>query len=125
MQMIIKSGLIIIEKVDLPLNCYRNQIIYAEAMQWPNFPKVPGSIPLTALLICSMHLHVQVELMGSALGIHGFPVVLSWGSWVRPSSWVPLDLPFLTPQSSAGCGRLQLEATYWATSVAFNCNQFD
>ena len=29
-----------------------------------------------------------------------------------------LDLPPLTPLSVAGCGRLQLRAAHWATSVA-------
>ena len=30
-----------------------------------------------------------------------------------------LDLPLLTPLSVAGCGRLQLGAPHWATSVNY------
>ena len=30
-----------------------------------------------------------------------------------------LDLPFPTPWSIAGCGRLQLEVPHWATSVDY------
>ena len=37
-------------------------------------------------------------------------------SWVATSQ---LDVPSLTPLSVAGCGRLQLGVTHWATSVDY------
>ena len=74
-------------------------------MRWLNVPKVPGSIGLTALLICSAHLQVQVVLRGYC----GVKVGVTASQ---------LDLSSLTPLYVAGCGLLQLGAAKWATSAA-------
>ena len=47
-----------------------------------------------------------------ASGAHGVLPCKGWGVTVSQ-----LDLPSLTPLSGAGCGRLQLEASHWATWV--------
>ena len=73
-------------------------------MRWPSVPKVPESNPLITLLICIARFRVQVVLRGCS------PVCGVTAS--------QLYLPSLTPLSIAGCGRLQLGAAHWATSVA-------
>ena len=60
-------------------------------MSWPCVSKVPGSILLSTLLICSMHLQVAFS---------GYCSVIA----------SQLDLLSLMPLSIAGCGRLQSAA---------------
>ena len=64
-------------------------------------------VPLTAasLMICSPHLHY-------ASGARGVLQCEVYGSASQ------LNLSFLTPLVVAGCGRVQLGAAHWATSVA-------
>ena len=60
-----------------------------------------------SLAICFPHLHgaKYVELKGTALCTVG----------VKASQ---LNIPSMTPLSAAGCGRLQLGAPNWATSLS-------
>ena len=84
----------------------------AQAVRWPGIPKVAQSavrrsLSAANLVICSPHCTVQyVEL-------RGYYPVLGGGATSQ------LDLPSLTPLSVAGCGRLQLGAPHWATSVNY------
>ena len=74
-------------------------------MRWPSVPRAPGSKPLTTLLICSSHLHVQVAL-------RVYCPVKSGGNLQSIGSVV-------SDAIVRSCfGRLQLGVPHWATSVA-------
>ena len=66
-----------------------------------------ASLPAASLAIYRPHLY---------RAIRGAQGVLPWVGWGVTAS--QLDLPSLTLLSLAGCARLQLGATHWATSVA-------
>ena len=86
--------------------------VAAQAVRWPGIRRshVRISVSAVSFVICSKHWTMQyVELRGTAL------------CRVRGAT-SQLDLPSLTPLSIAGCGLLQLRATYWVTSVNY-CKQ--
>ena len=93
--------------------CEWPQVIYPE---WPHRQcvglaflrsHVCISVSAVSLVICSPHCTVQyVELSGTAL-------CRVLGATNQ------LDLPSMTPLSVADCGRLQLGAPHWATSVNY------
>ena len=62
------------------------------------------SLAEASLAICSSHVHRAIR---GAQGVCRVGVTAS-----------QFDLPSLTPLSVAGCGRLQLGASHWVTSVA-------
>ena len=59
------------------------------------------------ILICCQHLHRAIR------GAQRVLPCVGWGVTANQ-----FDLPSQTPLSVAGCGRLQLGAPDWATSVA-------
>ena len=84
--------------------------------EWPHMQRfglafrcsrVRDPVAATNLVICGPHLHS---------GIRGAHRILPCVGWEVTAS--QLDLPSLTLLSVAGCGRLQLGAPHWATSVA-------
>ena len=83
-----------------------NLVYFSQSARIGNavFERSSDLIPHTPVLICSAHLHVQ-------LALRGYCPVTGGGTTSQ------LDLPSVTPLSIAGCGRLQLGAANWATSV--------
>ena len=84
--------------------------------EWPHRQSVGLAYPRTrvrtlaataSLAICSPHLYCTIR---------GAQLVLPCVGWGVTAS--QLDLPSLAALSVAGCGRLQLGAPNWATSVA-------
>ena len=68
---------------------------------------IHGSLSAASLVICSSH--------SSAIrGAQGVLPCVGWGGATSQ-----LDLQSLMPLSVAGCGRLQLGAPHWATSVNY------
>ena len=66
-------------------------------------------VPVVAasLANCNPHLHHTIRVAQGVLPCVGWKVTAC-----------QFDLPLLTPLFVAGCGRLQLETPYWATSAA-------
>ena len=69
--------------------------------------RVRTSLGAASLAICSPHLHSAIR------GAQEVPSSVGWG--VTQSQ---LNLPSLETLSVADCGRLQMGAPHWVTSVA-------
>ena len=83
-------------------------------MRWSNVIKVTGSIPLTALLICTLRARtLEYSRLTCASDAQGVLPCKRW--WVTASQ---LNVPSLTPLSAVDCGRQELEATHRVSSVA-------
>ena len=84
--------------------------VAARAVRWLGNPKVARS----RLTQCSKSCDLQRALHCAIRGAQ-------WGTTLCRvgGATSQLDLPSLTPLSIAGCGRLQLGAPHWATSVNY------
>ena len=82
----------------------------AQAVSWPGVPKVAHS----HLSQCSKSCDLQPALNCAIRGAQGVLPCVGWGGATSQ-----LDLRSLTPLSVAGCGRLQLGAPHWASSVNY------
>ena len=78
-------------------------------MRWTGVPKVARS----HLSQCSKSCDLQPALNGAIWSSGGTARCRVGGATSQ------LDLQSLTPLSGAGCGRLQLGAPHWATSVNY------
>ena len=82
----------------------------AQAVRWPSVPKVARS----HLSQCSKSCDLQPALNCAIRGAQGGTALCRVGGATNQ-----LDLPSLTPLSVADCGRLQLGAPHWATTVNY------
>ena len=83
----------------------------AQAVCRPGVPKVACS----HLSQCSKSCDLQPKSQDCAIRrAQGVLPCVGWGGATSQ-----LDLPSLMPLSIAGCGRLQLGASHWATSVNY------
>ena len=82
-------------------------------VRWPGIPKVARS----RFTECSKSCDLQPALHLAIRGAQG-----GTDMYIVGSATSQFDLPSLTPLSIAGCGRLQLGAPHWATSVNY-CKQ--
>ena len=86
-------------------------IIQTDYHTYPEWPNRQGS--------CLACWRLQVDFLWGCSDLYyawGYQGVLPIRVWSETSQLV---LPSLTPLSVAGCGRLQLGVTHWATSVDF------
>ena len=93
-----------------PMSCSAPWVA-AQAVRWSGIPKVAtDSVQQVLWFAARIALCNTWSSGGTALSRVG-------------GATSQLDLPSLTPLSVAGCGRLQLGAPHWATSVNY-CKQF-